>query len=56
MSYNSRENELYIIPMYFPAAAIPTDSMTGEQLHVWHHTQEVMQGKEPDAGTRCSAG
>ena len=30
-----------------PAAAIPTDSMTGAKLHVWHHTQEVMQGKEP---------
>jgi len=45
-----------IFRAFLPAAAIPTDSMTGAQLHVWHHTQEVMQGKEPDAGTRCSAG
>ena len=30
-----------------PAAAIPTESMTGAQLRLWHHTQEVMQDKEP---------
>ena len=30
-----------------PAAAIPTESMTGAQLRLWHQTQEVMQDKEP---------
>ena len=34
---------LYLLP----AAAIPNESMTGAQLRLWHHTQEVMQGKEP---------
>ena len=30
-----------------PAAAIPTESMTGAQLRLWHHSQEVI--KSPDA-------
>ena len=29
-----------------PAAAIPTDSMTGAQLHLWHHTREVVRRRK----------
>ena len=33
----------------FPAAAIPTDSMKGAQLHLWHHTGGYKRLQSPDA-------
>ena len=36
-----------ILRALLPAAAIPTDSMTGSRLRLWHLTEEVMKGKEP---------